>query len=147
MDFGMAFEKVPHGRLISMIRSHGIEGELTIWIQNWLEGRRHGVVVEGCFSDRRPVTSGVPQGLVLGPLLFIIYINYLDVNIRDMVSKFADDTKMRGVVDNEEDYLRVQRDLDQMGQRAEEQLMEFNLDKCLVLHFGKANQGRTYTLN
>eukprot|EP00061_Rhincodon_typus_P005366 g24787.t1 len=64
-----------------------------------------------------------------------------------MVSKFADDTKIGGIVDNEEGYLRVQQDFDQMGQRAEEWQIEFNLDKCEVLHFGKANQGKTYTFN
>ncbi|MBB6707133.1 reverse transcriptase family protein [Proteus mirabilis] len=147
MDFSKAFDKVPHGRLVSKVRSHGIQGELAIWIQNWLKGRRQRVVVEGCFSDWRPVTSGVPQGSVLGPLLFVIYINDLDASIRGTVSKFADDTKIGGVVDSEEGYLRLQQDLDQMGQWAEKWQMEFNSDKCEVLHFGKANLSRTYTLN
>eukprot|EP00061_Rhincodon_typus_P010066 g34065.t1 len=84
---------------------------------------------------------------VLGPLLFVIYINDLDLNIEDMVSKFADDTKIGGVVDSQEGYLREQRDFDQMGWWAEEWQMEFNLDKCKVLYFGKTNQGRTYTFN
>eukprot|EP00061_Rhincodon_typus_P004849 g23569.t1 len=64
-----------------------------------------------------------------------------------IVSKFADDTNIGGAVDSEEGYLRVQKDLDHMGQWAKTWLMEFNLDKCEVLHFGKANQGKNYILN
>eukprot|EP00061_Rhincodon_typus_P016484 g44729.t1 len=86
------------------------------------------------------------QGSVMGLLIFVIFID--DVNIRgSMVSTFADDTKIGGVVDGKESYLRVQRDPDQMGQWAEEWQVEFNLDKYEVLHFGKTNQGRAYTLN
>ena len=72
---------------------------------------------------------------MLGPLLFVIYINDLDENIGGMFSKFADDTKIGGIVDSEESYLRLQRDLDQLGQWADEWQMEFNLDKCEVMHF------------
>eukprot|EP00061_Rhincodon_typus_P014660 g41829.t1 len=86
------------------------------------------------------MTSGMPQGPVLDPLLFIMYINDLDVNIGGKVGKFADDTKVGGVVDSQEGYLRVRQDLDQMGQWAQEWQMEFNLDKCEVLHFGNTNQ-------
>ena len=117
------------------------------WIQNWLLDRSQRVVVEGCFSNWRPVTSSVPQGSVLGPLLFVIYINDLDENIGGMFSKFADDTKSSGIVDREESYLQLQRDLDQLGQWADEWQVEFNLDKCEVMHFGRLNQGRTYSVD
>ena len=83
------------------------------------------------------MTSGVPQGLVLGPLLFVIYINDLDENLGGMVSKFADDTKIGGIVDSEEGDLGLQRDLDQLGQWADEWQMEFNLDKCEVMQFSR----------
>ena len=82
------------------------------------------------------MTSGIPQGSVLGPLLFVIYINDLNENLAGMVSKFADDTKIGGTVDSEEGYLGMQRDLDQLGQWADEWQMEFNLDKCEVMYFG-----------
>ena len=139
-------DKVPHGRLLHKVKSHGIQGEVAKWIQNWLDDRRQKLVVEGCFSNWRPVTSGVPQGLVLGPLLFVIYINNLDENLVGMVSKFADDTKIGDIVDSEGGYLGLQQDLDQLGQWAVEWQMEFNLDKCEVMHFGRSNQGRTCSL-
>eukprot|EP00061_Rhincodon_typus_P003539 g20325.t1 len=69
-------------------------------------------------------------GLVLDLLLFVIYIDDLDENIEGMVSRFVDDTKIGGIVDSEEGFLRFQRDLDQMGQWAEKWQMEFSLDKC-----------------
>ena len=84
---------------------------------------------------------------MLAPLLFVIYINDLDENIGGMVSKFADDTKIGGIVDSEESYRQLQPDLDQLGQWADEWQMEFNLDKCKVMHFGGLNRGRTYSVN
>ena len=120
MDFSKAFDKVPHGRLLHKVKSHGIQGEVAKWIQNWLLDRSQWVVVESCFSNWRPVTSGVPQGSVLGPLLCVIYINDLDENLLGTVSKFADDTKIDGMADSEDSYLALQRDLDQLGQWADE---------------------------
>ena len=79
------------------------------------------------------MTSGVPQASVLGPLLFVIVINGLDENLGGTVSKFAEYTRIGGIVDSEEGYLELQRDLDQLGQWAEEWQMEFNLDKYEVM--------------
>eukprot|EP00061_Rhincodon_typus_P015190 g42725.t1 len=136
MDFSKEFDKVPHGRLVNKFKSNGIQGELAIWIQDWLECRRQTIVVEGCFSDWRPVTNNMPHGSVLGPLLPITYMNDSDVNIGVKVSKFVDDTKVGYVGDSKEGYLlRVRWDLDQMGQWAKEWQVEFYFDKCEVQHF------------
>jgi len=147
LDFSKAFDKVPHGRLVRKVQSLGIHGEVVNWIRHWLNGRSQRVVVEDCFSGWRPVTSGVPQGSVLGPLLFVIYINDLDDNVVNWISKFADDTKIGGVVDSEEGFQSLQRDLDQLEKWAEKWQMEFNADKCEILHFGRTNQSRKYRLN
>ena len=96
-------------------------------------------------------SSGVPQGSVLGPLLYIyiyicihIYINDLEENVAGLISKFADDTKIGGVADSDEDCQRIQQDIDRLENWAEKWQMEFNPDKCEVMHFGRSNSGGNY---
>ncbi|KAF2344062.1 Reverse transcriptase domain [Trinorchestia longiramus] len=92
VDFQKAFDKVPHERLMAKVEAHGIRGNYSRWIRNWLTGRTQSVVIHDQASDSTLVTSGVPQESMLGPLLFIIYINDLDVGIISKINKFADDT-------------------------------------------------------
>ena len=94
LDFQKAFDKVPHKRLLSKLKAHGIGSSTINWIGSWLDGRRQRVVLEGEYSNWKPVLSGVPQGSVLGPLLFLIYINDLDDGIDSKLLKFADDTNI-----------------------------------------------------
>ena len=94
LDFQKAFDKVPHQRLLLKLKAHGIGDSITDWIEQWLTDRRQRVVVDGEVSNWKSVLSGVPQGSVLGPILFLIYINDLDDSIKSNVLKFADDTKL-----------------------------------------------------
>ena len=94
LDFKKAFDKVPHQRLLLKLKVHGIGNGMINWIEKWLIDRRQRVVVDGEVSNWKSVLSGVPQGSVLGPILFLIYINDFDDDITSKVLKFADDTKV-----------------------------------------------------
>src|SRR3989442_12734678 len=93
LDFQKAFDKVPHGRLLDKIRNAGIVDKIVDWIENWLDKRLQRVRVNGVFSSWSEVSSGIPQGSILGPLLFTIYINDLEDNVVNRLLKFADDSK------------------------------------------------------
>jgi hypothetical protein len=103
LDFAKAFDKVPTRRLLKKVRAHGITGKLLAWIENWLTNRRQRVILRGEFSDWIEVLSGVPQGSVLGLLLFLIFINDLDASEISALAKFADDTKLGQKIASDQD--------------------------------------------
>ena len=107
---------MPHSRLAAKLEACGIGGEVLRWIKNWLCGRRQKVGIKGKYSDWIRVISGVPQGSVLGPLLFLIYINDIDDGIISKISKFADDTKLCREIGCEADARILQDDLKRLAQ-------------------------------
>ena len=147
LDFAKAFDKVPHKRLLDKLKCHGIRGKLWNWISNWLYGRKQRVCIKGYASTWKMVTSGVPQGSVLGPLSFLIFINDLDEGIINSILKFADDTKIFGPAQCHRDRECLQKDLEKLVSWAEQWQMEFNVDKCKVMHMGRSNEGYTYMMN
>ena len=137
LDFAKAFDKVPHKRLLKKLRAHGIGGTAYKWIKAWLRNRGQRTVINGKFSTWAEVFSGVPQGSVLGPLLFLIFINDLDENINSKLCKFADDTKLGRTVETEEEVNILRGDLQKFSLWAADWQMSFNVDKCVVMHLGE----------
>ena len=118
LDFAKAFDKVPHVRLMSKVRAHGIEGLVANWIEEWLKDRKQPVVLNGAESSWRDVSSGVPQRSVLGPIFFVIFIGDIDDIIDPaglFLSKFADDTKTGRVVDNDQQAAILQEELNKLA--------------------------------
>jgi len=146
LDLAKAFDKVPHHRLMSKLKAHGIDGLVGNWIKAWLSDRWQRVCLDGSYSSWRRVWSGVPQGSVLGPILFLIFINDIDNTIHSSVLKFADDTKVYGIVDNQSDGQQLQDDLNALGDWAIKWQMKFNVDKCKVVHYGRDSIGYKYSL-
>lgn len=146
LDLQKAFDKVPHLRLLRKLEALGVGGRLLDWIREWLRDRRQRVVLGGFYSEWEQVRSGVPQGSVLGPVLFTIFINDLDEGIVNKLLKFADDTKVLGKVVSEEDVVELKKDLQKIMSWSEMWQMKFNTSKCKVMHMGFGNRNEKYEM-
>ena len=135
LDFSKAFDKVDHKILLRKLNSLGIGDSLSQWIQSFLSGRTQTVLVEGASSKSTPVLSGVPQGTVLGPLLFLAYINDINTHLSEgtKIRLFADDSLLYRTIRTHEDSDILQKDLNTLQAWERANKMEFHPDKCQVL--------------
>ena len=142
LDYAKAFDTIPHQRLLQKLKSLGIQGAILKWIEDFLTDRKQRVVVNFTFSQWIEVLSGVPQGTVLGPLLFLLFVSDIPEVVSNFVSLFADDTKLYGKCQDDS----LQRDLDSLVRWTQSMQMAFNSDKCKVMHLGKRNLNKEYTM-
>jgi len=149
MDFSKAFDVVHHSSLLYKADHYGVRGSTNSWIGAFLSSRTQQVVVDGARSEKSSVASGVPQGSVLGPLLFLLYINDLPSRVRSHVRLFADDCVIYREIRSDADSHQLQRDLDSLAVWEQEWKMSFNISKCHIMHISRSKKviRRTYTLN
>ncbi|KAK4830472.1 hypothetical protein QYF61_011196 [Mycteria americana] len=141
LDFSKAFDTVFHSLLLEKLMHYSLDKWSVQWVGNWPTGCTQRVVVNSSFSNWQPVTSGVPQGLILGPTLFNIFMTDLDDGINLPMTPM-----MSGEVDTLEGRATLQKDLDRLEEGANKNLMKFSKDKYKVLHLGKHNPGLQHRL-
>ena len=135
-----AFDKVPHSKLIKKIQSYGIKGNLINWIIDLLSHRKQRIRINNIFSNWQEVISGIPQGSVIGPLLFVIFINNLpDVIKNSHIFLFADDMKLFNPIYNEDNCNILQKDLTSAEKWSETSLLKFHPDKCCNMRIGRSS--------
>ena len=145
LDYEKAFDKVPHGRLALQLENFGITSQPLTWIKSFLNNRTQQVTINGVLSEPAAVTSGVPQGSVLGPALFLIYISDVTSHVENFISLFADDSKLFcKVIDQNLSTESLQRDITALSDWSDRMLMKFNVGKCHVLHLGSKNPQKDY---
>ena len=149
-DFSKAFDVVSHSKLITKIFSTGITGEIGNWIKDFLSNRYQRVRIQDSFSSWIPVKSGVPQGSVLGPVLFLLYINDLPKALHEnIIELFADDAKLNKSISSGEDAAILQANFNRMVSWSDKWSLKLNTKKCKVLHISKSSDSvkQSYYMN
>ena len=135
LDFSKAFDKVDHQILLQKLKNIGLAGKVYTWIANFLKDREQVVAVGGAYSFLAMVLSGVPQGTVLGPLLFLIFINDIDCTEHSTVGCFADDTRISKAISTCQDSVLLQQDLNRISTWTKENNTELHPDKFVFINF------------
>ena len=148
LDFEKAFDTVPHRSLLGKLEHYGLDSHLLGWVNSFLIGRSQSVVVDGERSEFVSVDSGVPQGTILGPLLFLLYINDLPQSVHSSVRLFADNCLIYKTISSLGDTITLQRDLDSLHEWRSRWGMSFNVTKCNIMHLAWSRQpiSKFYTL-
>ncbi len=147
LDFQKAFNSVPHERLLSKLAAYGITGKTADWFRDLLTNRHQRVIVENGKSEWANVISGIPQGSVLGPTLFVIFINALSDVVTNTIQIFADDIKIYRKVNDIRDEMLFQEDLNKLHQWSVKWPLKFYATKCKVMHLGSKNSKAEYMMN
>ena len=150
IDFEKTFDKVPHQRLIHKLKNYGITGKVLKWLEAFLSNRKQRVVLGDTMSVWSQVKSGVPQGSVIGPILFIIYINDLPEILTYTCKMYANDSKILAGIKKQNDNLdtiTMQKDIDNVVKWTNVWLMRLNINKCKIIHVVKRNKKYKYTMN
>ena len=147
LDYQKAFDSVPHLRLLEQVKSFGIEGKACSWLKAFLSNRTQKVRVNGSESKWAPVLSGIPQGSILGPILFSLFVNDLPNEIQSLISLFADDTKIYIPLTSDDSAQQLQEDLWKLEMWADMMQMRFHPLKCKVMHLGRTNQKKEYYMH
>jgi hypothetical protein len=149
-DFQKAFDSVPHDRLLQKLRQFGFHPLTEAWVSAFLSGRSQCVVFRGSSSPQVPVMSGVPQGSVMGPFLFLLYVNDMDDVVSSRLLKFADDLKLFRRLSScnpLQDVMLLQKDIDALSEWSVANALHFNPSKCVTMHFGRNNPSFDYSLS
>jgi hypothetical protein len=146
LDFAKAFDSVPHRKLLDKLECYRIKDMPLKWLTDFLSNRKQRVSVSGEKSEWRNVISGIPQGSVLGPVLFVYFINDMPEAVQGYLRMFADDTKIFSQVNSDDEHKKLQEDLDALHSWSETWQLKFNAGKCAVMHLGFKNQERKYTM-
>ena len=146
LDFKKAFDSVSHNELLIKLWNIGITGNMWYWIREYLTGRHQHVCINGCHSSTLPVVSGVPQGSILGPLLFLVYVNDLPTQaLNSDLFLFADDTKCLKSVSSPSDSSQLQCDLDRLFAWSMNWKLSFNESKCFLLSIQPKHPPNSFT--
>jgi hypothetical protein len=146
LDFSKAFDSVAHDRLLFKLNCLGVHGVTLNWIENFLTARSQCVRIGPATSNWSKVISGVPQGSVLGPVLFLCFINDLPDVVNGIVKIFADDTKIYSNVNTTTQCDELQQDLDNLCDWSSKWKLSFNAKKCKVMHIGSTNERHRYSM-
>ena len=140
-DFQKAFDSVPHRRLLEKLASYGFCGKILTWIESFLTSRKQRVVIKGLKSSWKSILSGVPQGSVLGPILFLIYINDIVDNLNCTAYLFADDMKIFSGIRDHSDADKLQTDINTVARWTDKSLLKLNAQKCKIMTVGRNYAG------
>lgn len=149
LEISKAFDSVPHKGLLLKLDNIGIRGSLLRWIDSFLKNRQQRVVINNTSSSWETVTSGIPQGSILGPLLFLflVYVNDIGNGITSTTKLFADDCTLYRRVNSAQDARCLQQDINHLFTWSQNWQLKFNISKCKVIQISNKKLGIPYTYN